>query len=67
MNCIATLHLIIYDRWGEKIYETADPYFSWDETYPKKILNSQVLAYYLSVGFIDGNALNRKGNISLAR
>jgi gliding motility-associated-like protein len=67
MSCISTLHLIIYDRWGEKIYETADPYFSWDGTYPNKTLNSQVLAYHLSVGFIDSKVINRKGNISLLR
>jgi len=67
MNCIATLHLIIYDRWGEMVFETTDKNFSWDGAYPNKPLNTQVLAYHLTVGFTDGKAINRKGNISLVR
>ena len=67
MNCIATLHLIIYDRWGEQVFETTDKNFSWDGTYPNKILNTQVLAYNLTVGFTDSKTINRKGNISLVR
>ena len=67
MDCITTLHLIIYDRWGEMVFETTDKKFSWNGTYPSKILNTQVLVFNLAVGFIDGKAINRKGNISLVR
>jgi|ERR1035437_6044280 gliding motility-associated-like protein len=67
MDCIKSLQLLIYDRWGEQVYETIDPNFSWDGTYQNKTLITQVLAYHLSVGFTDGNAINRKGNISLVR
>ena len=66
-DCIATLHLIIYDRWGEQVFETTDKNFSWDGTYPNKILNTQVLAYHLTVGFTNSKSINRKGNISLVR
>ena len=66
-DCIATLHLIIYDRRGEQVFETTDKNFAWDGSFPKKPLNTQVLAYQLTVKFTDGKAINRKGNISLVR
>ena len=66
-DCIKTLQLIIYDRWGEKVFETSDANFLWDGNYNGKILSTQVLTYYLSVEFTDGNAISRKGNISLIR
>ena len=67
MDCIVSLHLVIYDRWGEMVYETSDKNFQWDGTYPNQTLNTQVLAYHLSVGFADGKTIYRKGNISLVR
>ena len=67
MDCIKSLQLLIYDRWGELVYETIDPNFSWDGTYQNKTLITQVLAYHLSVGFTDSQAIDRKGNISLVR
>ena len=35
-DCITTLHLIIYDRWGEMVFETTDKNFAWDGTYTSK-------------------------------
>ncbi|HEY4798267.1 MAG TPA: gliding motility-associated C-terminal domain-containing protein, partial [Bacteroidia bacterium] len=71
--CIKSLHLVLYDRWGEKVYETNDPGFRWDGVYNKGILkNSQpggteVYAYYMDVEIVDGNRISKKGNISLVR
>jgi gliding motility-associated-like protein len=67
MNCIKTFTLNIYDRWGEQVFETTDKTFQWDGIYQNKILNTQVLTYYLSVVFTDSKAMNKKGNISLLR
>ncbi|MBI4947604.1 MAG: gliding motility-associated C-terminal domain-containing protein [Bacteroidetes bacterium] len=67
MSCIESLQLIIYDRWGEMIFETTDPDFSWDGSYKGSILETSVVAYHLTVGFTDGKDINRKGNISLLK
>ena len=66
-DCIDALHLIIYDRWGEKVFETDNHLFEWSGMYKGKTLDTQVLAYSLYVKFTDGNILNRKGNFSLIR
>ena len=67
MNRIKTLQLVIYDRWGEQIFETTDKNFTWNGTYNDKMLNTQVLVYALHVEFIDQKLLDKKGNISLIR
>ena len=67
MSCIKELHLTIYDRWGERVFETSDPEFRWDGTNHRKIMNPQVLSYHLFLQFADRKEINRKGNISLVR
>jgi len=66
-GCIATLHLMIYDRWGELVFETFDKNFAWDGVYQGTRMNTAVLVYSLSVTFTDGKTTTSKGNINLLR
>jgi len=65
--CIKTLELIIYNRWGEKVFETNDPAFTWNGIYKSKLLNTAVFDYYLDATLTTGEKINKKGNISLLR
>ncbi|TAL58082.1 MAG: hypothetical protein EPN85_12440 [Bacteroidetes bacterium] len=74
-GCIKELQFTIYDRWGEKVFETTDQKICWDGTYGSnslttgsgKLLNTAVFVYYLEATFISGKKINKKGNISLIR
>lgn len=66
-KCIETLNLVIYDRWGEKVFETTDAKQCWDGTYKGKLMNSAVFVYYYNVTLFSGENLVKKGNISLVR
>jgi gliding motility-associated-like protein len=66
-NCIKTMSFIIYDRWGEKVFESTDPKIGWDGTYNGKSLNSAVFVYYLNAGLFTGKAVTMKGNINLIK
>ena len=72
-TCIKQLHLVIYNRWGEKIYETTDPAFKWDGTYNKGILkgsnqgNTGAYTYYMKAELTNGTKISKKGNISIVR
>jgi gliding motility-associated-like protein len=57
--------LIIYSRWGEKIFETTDPTLGWDGTFRGKPLNSAVFAYLATGSTIGGAEFELKGNITL--
>lgn len=72
-DCIQSFRLTIFNRFGEKIYQTSDPYFKWNGIYNKGILkntqeaNSEVFVYVLETEFGDHSKISRKGNISLIR
>jgi len=64
---IKNIKLFIYNRWGEKVFETFDITKGWDGTYRKKPLNTAVFAWYAEVEFEDANKVYRKGNVTLIR
>lgn len=66
-NCIETLSLVIYDRWGEKVFETTDPKVCWDGRYQGKLLNTAVFVYSMKATLITGEEIIKKGNVSLIR
>ncbi len=66
-NCITELQFTIYDRWGEKVFETTDLAFCWDGMYRGKLLNTAVFVYQLNAVLSNGETISRKGNISLVR
>lgn len=65
--CVTSLHIIIYNRIGEKVFESTNPYFKWDGSYQSKLLNTQVLTYVLVAELINKKTISKKGNINLIR
>jgi gliding motility-associated-like protein len=64
---IKELEFVIYDRWGEKIFETTDPTQGWDGTYKGKELSTAVFSYYVKATSYGGEAMEKKGNVTLVR
>jgi gliding motility-associated-like protein len=64
---VKELTFIIYDRWGEKIFETNDISQGWDGTFRGKKMPQAVYAYYLKVSGANNTEIIKKGNISLVR
>ena len=67
VSCVKYFKIMIYNRWGEKIFYTNDPGFQWDGSYPEFTQNSAVFTYYMYVRFTNGNEVSKKGNVSLVR
>jgi gliding motility-associated-like protein len=59
------LHLLIYDRHGEKIFETTDPSQGWDGTYKGQKQPCDVYYYYLSAECNNGDEIEKKGDITI--
>jgi len=64
---IASFSLLIYNRYGEKVFETSDITEGWDGTYKGKDENAGVFAYYLEYEYVNGDKGSLKGNITLVK
>jgi gliding motility-associated-like protein len=65
--CVTDFRMLIFDRWGEKVFETTDPSFCWDGIYKGQKLDPAVFVYYATAKFIVGTDFFKKGNITLIR
>ncbi len=66
-RCIQSFVLQIFNRWGEKVFETSSMSESWDGTWRGKKLDTGVFVYSAEGTSIDGQNFKFKGNITLLR
>lgn len=67
-KCVTTFSMIIFNRWGEKIFESDNPSVSWDGfSGNDKNLNSAVFVYFIKATLISGEDIIRKGNVSVVK
>ena len=67
---ITDVQLLIYNRWGQKVYDKADATnldTGWDGTQNGQDAEIGVYVYYGTIKFIDGKEEIIKGNVSLIR
>lgn len=64
---VESMHLKIYDRWGELVFETTQQHVGWDGNYKGKPVDPAVYVYHLSVKCIDGQDYFKKGNVTVIR
>ncbi|MCW3073554.1 MAG: hypothetical protein JWP69_623 [Flaviaesturariibacter sp.] len=64
---IAKLHFTIYNRWGQKVFETFNNKEGWDGKYKGVLQPMDVYAYTLEVEFSDATKASKKGDITLIR
>jgi gliding motility-associated-like protein len=66
-DCIGTMTLTIYNRWGEKVFVSSNPDECWDGNFRGKPLNTGVYVYFLEAELITGESLSKQGNLTLMR
>ncbi len=64
---ISQLKFTIWNRWGQKVFETNDQNKGWDGTFKGVMQPMDVYVYTLSATFFDGVEVNKKGDITLIR
>ncbi|HXR81426.1 MAG TPA: gliding motility-associated C-terminal domain-containing protein, partial [Saprospiraceae bacterium] len=57
----------IWNRWGQKVFETNNRFQGWDGKVKGVVQPMDVYAYKLSIEFSDGTKANKKGDITLIR
>lgn len=66
-DCVDLFKLVIYNRWGEKLYETSEITECWDGKFKGIEAATGVYAYNLYLKQLDGVIVNKTGTITLLR
>ncbi len=64
---VEEMHLAIFDRWGEKVFETSSMEEGWDGTFRGVTVSGDVYGFYLIVKCPGGLEYFKKGNITVLR
>jgi trimeric autotransporter adhesin len=64
---IRTMHLMVFNQWGLKVFETSDPEGQWDGMYKGKPQPVGVYVYVLGGTLLNGDKVSQKGTFNLIR
>ena len=69
---IATMHLWVFDRWGNLMFESDDPTMGWDGTYGGAVVKNDMYVWRLAYKFQDkdgtiGMEQEQMGHIQVMR
>jgi gliding motility-associated-like protein len=66
-SCLKSGTFTIYNRWGEKVFETTDMKQCWDGTYKGEPVDSDVFVYKLNGVLVTGEVVEETGGVQVAR
>lgn len=66
-NFVKSMEFVIFDRFGEKVFESNDQTQGWDGTFGGQKVQPGLYVYYLRAVLITGETIFREGNVTLVR
>jgi gliding motility-associated-like protein len=69
-SCITYLDFVVFDRWGNKVFETNNQSIGWDGKYNGAPMNTGTYVYYLNAAVSKSSgqeSIALKGNVTLVR
>lgn len=64
---LLSIEFSVFNRWGEKLWETNNLSEGWDGTYRNKALPPDVYVYYVDAEFTDGQKKQIKGSTTILK
>ncbi len=64
---IKSIEFRVFNRWGEKVFESNNINHGWDGTYKGKLVDPDVFDYYLNVECVGEKHKQIQGNITVLR
>ena len=61
------VYWMIYNRWGEKVFEAFNLNDTWDGTHNGQAQPAETYGYYYRARCLDGSVKTQKGNVTLIR
>jgi gliding motility-associated-like protein len=65
--CIKSMDFMVFDRWGNMMFETENINEGWDGRYHGLPMNSGTYAYVLNTVMVDDSVIQKKGSVELLR
>lgn len=66
-KAVTEVRFSIFDRWGEKVFESNDLNFGWNGIYKGDVMQPGVFVYYAELYFENGDKVEEKGSVTLLR
>lgn len=67
LGSIRYLDFKVFNRWGEKVFESYDNDFTWDGTYKGEIVPQGVYIYTAKIVYVNHDTVEHKGSITVFR
>jgi gliding motility-associated-like protein len=64
---VRSLRFVVYNRWGQKVFETTDMNTGWNGTFKGKPQEADVYGYTLDAVLESNKTIHKQGNISLLK
>jgi gliding motility-associated-like protein len=64
---IEEIEMIIFDRWGEKLYTSTEQLKGWDGVYKGEMSKNDAYVYLINFKTIDGKKHTRTGHVTLMK
>ncbi|MFO8234621.1 MAG: gliding motility-associated C-terminal domain-containing protein, partial [Bacteroidales bacterium] len=64
---IVDYKLTIFNKWGEKLFESNDFNVGWDGYYNGELMPQDVYVWKVKVKFANGESLEKMGDVTLIR
>jgi gliding motility-associated-like protein len=66
-ECIKRMDFAVFDRWGNKVFETTNINDGWNGTYHGKPMEMGTYVWYLNATLYSGKVMNEHGNVAIIR
>lgn len=66
-NHVKTFNMMVYNRWGEKLFESDNISKGWDGSFKGQAMLVDIYVYKITATFLDGRTIERKGSFKLVR
>jgi gliding motility-associated-like protein len=64
---VTEYHLMIFNRWGELIFQSRDLALGWDGYFNGKLCQQDAYVWKADIKFFDGRKYNKTGSVTLLR
>ncbi|MBL0310080.1 MAG: gliding motility-associated C-terminal domain-containing protein [Bacteroidetes bacterium] len=64
---IKTVDMKVFNRWGEKVFESDNQFYGWDGFYKSEVQSPGVYTYTAKISYLDDSETEKLGSVTLLK